>query len=61
MRNRIRRRIRAALRLLQAEGRLPAGSYMIGAGADQAEQPWDELVTTLAAALEAATHGGQPS
>ncbi|MFZ6004494.1 MAG: ribonuclease P protein component [Actinomycetota bacterium] len=61
VRNRIRRRLRAALRLLQADGRLPAGSYLIGAGADVAEQPWPELVTALSAALEGATQGGSRS
>lgn len=61
VRNRIRRRLRAALRLLDADGRLPAGSYLIGAGADLAEQRWDELVTALAATLDAVTQGGSPS
>jgi ribonuclease P protein component len=52
LRNRIRRRLRAALRELQAQGRLPAGTYLLGGGAELAELPWPALLELLAAALE---------
>lgn len=44
VRNRVRRRLRAALRQLLTEGRLPAGSYLLGATAEVATMPWSELV-----------------
>lgn len=54
-RNRIRRRLRAALRELQATDGLPAGTYLVGAGPEAAPAPWAELVGSLAGAVGAAT------
>ena len=54
-RNRVRRRLRAALRELQAAGALPAGTYLLGASADVAHLPWPELTELLAAAIAEAT------
>jgi RNase P protein component len=53
-RNRIRRRLRAALRQLAAEGRLPAGTYLLGGGAGLATEPWPALVDRVAATIEEA-------
>jgi ribonuclease P protein component len=44
VRNRVRRRLRAALRELAAAGRLPAGTYLLGGDAELARLPWSELV-----------------
>jgi len=55
VRNRIRRRLRAALRELQLTGALPAGSYLLGGGADLAHLSWSALVSDLEAAIAAAT------
>jgi ribonuclease P protein component len=55
VRNRMRRRLRAALRTLQARQVLPAGTYLIGAGADAATMSWPDLVDALAGAVEAVT------
>ena len=54
-RNRVRRRLRAALRELQAAGRLPSGSYLLGGTVALAELPWTELVELLGAAIDEAT------
>ena len=43
-RNRIRRRLRAALRELHVEGRLPAGTYLLGGRSELADLPWPALV-----------------
>jgi ribonuclease P protein component len=59
VRNRIRRRLRAALRQLAAEGRLPAGDYLVGAGADVARRPWAALVEDLGQAVATATAGSR--
>jgi len=40
VRNRVRRRLRAALRELLIAGGLPAGTYLLGATADVATMPW---------------------
>lgn len=56
-RNRIRRRLRHALRDLQLAGRLPAGSYLIGGSAALAHCPWSELVSRLSDGVAAATAG----
>lgn len=48
VRNRVRRRLRAALRTLLAEGRLPAGTYLFGGSAQLAEMPWSALVELVA-------------
>jgi ribonuclease P protein component len=55
VRNRIRRRLRAALRELQVRGALPAGSYLFGGGADLAHMPWSALVFELETAVAAVT------
>jgi len=47
VRNRVRRRLRAALRELLAEGRLPAGTYLLGAGPELATMPWLQLLTLV--------------
>lgn len=44
VRNRVRRRLRAAMRRLAAESRLPAGAYLLGGGAPLATMPWTDLV-----------------
>lgn len=51
LRNRIRRRLRAALRELQRDGRLPAGTYLVGGRAELAELPWTDLVALLDATI----------
>lgn len=55
VRNRIRRRLRAAMRALDARGALPAGTYLVGGRAELAEQPWAELVADLETAVAQAT------
>jgi ribonuclease P protein component len=54
VRNRIRRRVRAALRTLAQQDRLPAGTYLVRAGAGAATSPWAVLVDDLGAAVLAA-------
>jgi len=54
-RNRVRRRLRAALRELLVGGRLPAGTYLVGATADVATMPWSALVPALEAAVAEVT------
>ncbi|MDQ2648067.1 MAG: ribonuclease P protein component [Actinomycetota bacterium] len=58
-RNRIRRRLRAALRELLAAGRLPTGTYLVGAGAAVAPMPWTELVALVEDAV-ASVAGAEP-
>ncbi|MGQ0832431.1 MAG: ribonuclease P protein component [Microthrixaceae bacterium] len=53
-RNRIRRRLRAALRLRAAAGTLPGGAYLLSGSASLADLPWTELVVSLERALTAA-------
>lgn len=62
VRNRIRRRLRAALRELLAAGRLPEGTYLVGARREAADQPWPSLLEDLGAAVDRATEprGGDP-
>jgi ribonuclease P protein component len=55
VRNRIRRRLRAGLRQLQQAGRLPAGTYLVGASAAAASLRWSDLVADLDAAVQSAT------
>ena len=55
VRNRIRRRVRAGFRELQRADALPAGAYLVGAGAVVASLPWATLVDTLADAVRSAT------
>ena len=59
VRNRVRRRLRSALRELQAADRVPNGTYLIGASAEAATLPWDELVASLGDAVHTAT--GSPA
>ncbi len=54
VRNRIRRRVRAALRALQAAAELPAGTYLVGGSPRLASMPWPQLLADLAAAVHAA-------
>jgi ribonuclease P protein component len=54
VRNRVRRRLRAALRELASTGRLPAGTYLLGGGAALATLPWPALVELVAATIEEA-------
>jgi ribonuclease P protein component len=55
VRNRIRRRLRAALRDLQGRGELPAGAYLLGGRTELATLPWVELVAAVDQAVAAAT------
>lgn len=55
VRNRIRRRLRSALRTMVATGELPAGTYLVGGTRELADCSWDDLVGQLAAAVTAAT------
>jgi ribonuclease P protein component len=55
VRNRIRRRLRAGLRELAAQGHLPAGTYLLGASPALADRPWPELVADLEAAVDVVT------
>jgi ribonuclease P protein component len=50
-RNRIKRRLRAALRELQRDGALPNGTYLITGRTEVARQPWSDLVSDLGAAI----------
>jgi ribonuclease P protein component len=51
LRNRVRRRLRAALRQLAGEGRLAPGTYLIGGGAALATLPWVELVELVSVTI----------
>lgn len=55
VRNRIRRRLRAALRELQRADALPAGTYLVGATAEVAELPWPDLCAQLGDLVARAT------
>jgi hypothetical protein len=44
----VRRRLRAALRELIIQGRLPAGTYLLGGDAGLATMPWTALVELVA-------------
>ena len=55
VRNRIRRRLRAALRDLHGRGALPRGTYLVGGRRELADQPWPELVRDLETAVAQAT------
>jgi ribonuclease P protein component len=57
VRNRVRRRLRAALRELLVTDRLPEGTYLLGATAEVAHLPWATLVATVAEAVQASTDG----
>ena len=60
VRNRIRRRLRAGLRELQAADRLPGGTYLLGATADAATVPWPQLIASLDDAVINATGSAAP-
>ncbi len=47
VRNRVRRRLRAALRELQVSDRLRPGTYLLGGGPELATMPWSELVSLV--------------
>jgi len=51
VRNRVRRRLRAALRELLGDGRLPTGTYLVGGTAELATMPWPGLLELLRDAL----------
>ncbi len=53
IRNRIRRRLRAALQDQRARGALPSGTYLLSGAASLASMPWSELTAALTAALDA--------
>jgi ribonuclease P protein component len=53
-RNRIRRRLRAALQRAEHDGRLPAGAYLLGANPEVRTMPFGELEDALAGLLERA-------
>jgi ribonuclease P protein component len=55
VRNRIRRRLRAALRELHAAGSLPDGTYLLSAGPEARTLPWPDLVARLSEAIASAT------
>jgi ribonuclease P protein component len=52
VRNRIRRRLRAALRTLAVTGRVPAGTYLVSGDASLATIPWSDLVEALSLAID---------
>ena len=56
-RNRIRRRLRAALRELQRSGRLPAGTYLVGARTPVGEMGWDDLIAAIDGAISTTPTG----
>jgi len=47
VRNRVRRRLRAALRQLLVEDRLPAGTYLLGGSRELATMPWSALIALV--------------
>lgn len=51
-RNRIRRRLRAAIHELEAAGALPPGAYLVGAGPEALTMPFTELRRRLQALIE---------
>lgn len=55
VRNRVRRRLRAALRDLHQRGALPGGTYLVGGGRALADQPWPALLADVEAAVAQAT------
>jgi ribonuclease P protein component len=51
VRNRIRRRLRAALREVLVAGNLPEGAWLLSGGRELATLPWPELVALVEAAV----------
>ena len=54
VRNRIRRRLRAALAELQRAHELPTGTYLLGGRPEVADQPWPVLLADVRSAVRAA-------
>lgn len=54
-RNRVRRRLRAAVRQVHSEVAIPPGSYLIGATVEAEGNPWSELVSDLGDAVAGAS------
>ncbi|MFM2183371.1 MAG: hypothetical protein RJB61_1665 [Actinomycetota bacterium] len=52
VRNRVRRRLRAAVQSVSAAGRMPAGDYLIGARPEAATQSFADLSADLARVIE---------
>jgi ribonuclease P protein component len=59
-RNRIRRRLRAALIQLRRDGELAAGSYLLHGSPELAELPWTALLHHVRVATARAATGGLP-
>lgn len=57
VRNRIRRRLRSALGVLDSEQVLPAGTYLVSASTDAASVPFADLVASLRMAVVAVSRG----
>jgi ribonuclease P protein component len=57
-RNRIRRRLRAAVRRVEARGDLPAGAYLLAAGPEVLTMPFPELEARVDELVAAARDGG---
>jgi ribonuclease P protein component len=57
VRNRIRRRLRSALRTLLDSDALPAGTYLVGGSPRLATMAWSTLLSDLRAAVQQATAG----
>jgi ribonuclease P protein component len=57
-RNRVRRRLRAAVRRAEARGELAPGSYLVGAGPEVVTMPFTEVEHTLGELLAAARGEG---
>lgn len=55
VRNRVRRRLRAALHELVVEGALPAGTYLWGASTAASVLPWSDLLQHVRVAVTEAT------
>lgn len=54
VRNRVRRRLRAAVQSVSGAGRMPAGDYLIGARPEAATQSFAELHADLTRVIERA-------
>jgi ribonuclease P protein component len=50
-RNRVRRRLRAAMAELTRRGAVPGGTYLVGGSAELAGRPWEALVADLEVAV----------
>ena len=54
-RNRVRRRLRGALRELLLAGRLPSGTYLLTGSTELAQLPWPQLLDLVGAAVDEVT------